>query len=225
LTTLNEREGGLSSGWQPWKATCSAERSRMLDVVQFRQAVSLDFCSVVGLSGLWPMSAGNDAVHCHIRGKETGPSGASPTLKEPAPCSRLSLGQSWSRFSHQSCRLHSTGDLRMRRQRRPQLRTIPSTVKLNLPTYNARSPTGTAPPTMARSRFPAPYAILHLGLRFISVGLCIGTLASASYATSRGGYGTGMIGAFIAVTMPRPCPAIAIARAHIHAVGHLRHAG
>ncbi|KAK4035305.1 hypothetical protein C8A01DRAFT_17990 [Parachaetomium inaequale] len=51
---------------------------------------------------------------------------------------------------------------------------------------------------MARSRFPAPYAILHLGLRFISVGLCIATLASASYATSRGGYGTGMIGAFIA---------------------------
>jgi hypothetical protein len=54
-------------------------------------------------------------------------------------------------------------------------------------------------PTMARSRYPAPYAILHLSLRFISVGLCIATMASASYATSRGGYGTGMVGAFIAV--------------------------
>ncbi|KAK4150794.1 hypothetical protein C8A00DRAFT_36582 [Chaetomidium leptoderma] len=51
---------------------------------------------------------------------------------------------------------------------------------------------------MARPRFPAPYAILHLGLRFISVGLCIATLASASYASSRAGYGTGLVGAFIA---------------------------
>lgn len=51
---------------------------------------------------------------------------------------------------------------------------------------------------MARARYPAPYALLHLALRFLSMGLCIATLACASYATSRG-YGVGMIGAFIAV--------------------------
>ncbi len=52
---------------------------------------------------------------------------------------------------------------------------------------------------MARARFPAVYAIVQLLLRAVSVAICIATLASASYATSRAGYGTGMIGAFIAV--------------------------
>jgi hypothetical protein len=54
---------------------------------------------------------------------------------------------------------------------------------------------------MARSRFPAPYAIFQIVLRTISLGLCIATLASASYATSRAGYryGRAMAGSFIAV--------------------------
>ncbi|KAK3897117.1 hypothetical protein C8A05DRAFT_39335 [Staphylotrichum tortipilum] len=54
---------------------------------------------------------------------------------------------------------------------------------------------------MARARFPAAYAIIQLFLRGVSVALCIATLASASYATSRAGYGTGMIGAFIAAIL------------------------
>ncbi|KAK4141734.1 uncharacterized protein C8A04DRAFT_30723 [Dichotomopilus funicola] len=53
---------------------------------------------------------------------------------------------------------------------------------------------------MARARYPAPYALLHLVLRFLSMGLCIATLACASYASSRG-YGVGMIGAFIAIIL------------------------
>ncbi|KAH6621641.1 hypothetical protein B0J18DRAFT_231897 [Chaetomium sp. MPI-SDFR-AT-0129] len=53
---------------------------------------------------------------------------------------------------------------------------------------------------MARARYPAPYALVHLVLRFLSMGLCIATLACASYASSRG-YGVGMIGAFIAIIL------------------------
>ncbi|KAL2196966.1 hypothetical protein P885DRAFT_77448 [Corynascus similis CBS 632.67] len=51
---------------------------------------------------------------------------------------------------------------------------------------------------MARSRYPVPYAILHLILRLISTCLCVVTICSASYASSKAGYGTGMVGAFVA---------------------------
>ncbi|KAL2173459.1 uncharacterized protein P884DRAFT_303427 [Thermothelomyces heterothallicus CBS 202.75] len=51
---------------------------------------------------------------------------------------------------------------------------------------------------MTRPRYPAPYAILHLILRLISVCLCIFTICSAGYASFRAAYGTGMVGAFVA---------------------------
>ena len=66
---------------------------------------------------------------------------------------------------------------------------------------------------MARARFPAVYAIVQLFLRAVSVAICIATLASAIYATSHGGYGTGMIGAFVAVCLS-PMPNLQPKRAH-----------
>ncbi len=52
---------------------------------------------------------------------------------------------------------------------------------------------------MARPRFPAPYAIFQLVLRFISVGACVATIASASYVASHPGYGARVAGGFVAV--------------------------
>ncbi len=65
----------------------------------------------------------------------------------------------------------------------------------------AALPLGTLPQVsiMARPRFPAPYAIFQLVLRFISVGICVATIASASYVASHPGYGARVAGAFVAV--------------------------
>lgn len=54
---------------------------------------------------------------------------------------------------------------------------------------------------MARSRFPAPWAITQLVFRTISVGLSVATLISAIYSSVQYGYGRSMVGSYIAVRL------------------------
>ncbi|OBT69105.1 hypothetical protein VE03_01376 [Pseudogymnoascus sp. 23342-1-I1] len=51
---------------------------------------------------------------------------------------------------------------------------------------------------MARSRFPAPWAITQLFFRIVSVGLSSATFVIAIYCSAKYGYGSAMVGSFIA---------------------------
>ncbi|KAG6366756.1 hypothetical protein INS49_000936 [Diaporthe citri] len=51
---------------------------------------------------------------------------------------------------------------------------------------------------MARSRFPAPFAVTLLILRFLSLAFSVSALLGAAYTAANYGYGRAMVGAFIA---------------------------
>lgn len=55
---------------------------------------------------------------------------------------------------------------------------------------------------MARLRYPAPFAVIQLILRFLSLAFSSSALIAAAYTTEKYGYGKAMIGAFIAVCFP-----------------------
>lgn len=57
---------------------------------------------------------------------------------------------------------------------------------------------------MARSRYPAPFAVIQLILRFLSLAFSSSTLIAAAYTSINYGYGRAMVGAFIAVCFLPP---------------------